>query len=125
MFKAACIALACLALMACSHQPRIGVETSTIVTETQVAEVNVSVTPAMLVGRWAKNGDCTQAIALSADGSFQSHTDGAGTWVLAGNILTMSANADVTQVWVGTIGADQLVFGHQDNSADVMRRCPQ
>ena len=126
MIKAARIAVTCLALAACSHpttsdEPRL---VATTTTETMVAEINERVTPSMLVGRWGDNGDCAKDIVINADGSFSSYAGGAGTWTLDGNMLTMANNAGTSQVWVGTIGADQLVFGQRDGSAEVARRCP-
>jgi hypothetical protein len=78
----------------------------------------------MLVGRWGDNGDCTKDLVISADGAFRSYAGGAGTWTLNGNMLTTATNAGSSQMWVGTIGADRLVFGHQDRSAEIWRRCP-
>ena len=125
MINAARIAVACLTMIGCSSQTTSGDPelVGTLVTETMVAEVNESVTPAMLVGRWGDNGDCTKDIAINADGTFTSHT-GAGTSTLDGNTLTMARNAETSQVWVGTIGDDQLVFGQPNGSATVSRRCP-
>ena len=125
MIKAARAAVACLALIACSHQQTSDQPTlvGTEVTETLVAEVNELVTPAMLVGRWGHDGDCAKDIVIGADGTFRSYTGNAGTWTLDGNMLTMAGAAETSQVWVGTIGADQLVFAQRDGAADVLRRC--
>ena len=124
MIKAAQVAAACIALIACSHQSDEPTLVGTIVTESRLAEINETVTPAMLFGRWGDNGDCTKDIVIGADGAFMSSTDGAGTWSLDGNMLTRTTSAGSSLVWVGTIGADQLVFGHQDRSAEIWRRCP-
>jgi hypothetical protein len=126
MIKAACIAVSCLALIACRHQtasdePRL---VATEVTETVVTEVNVNVTPEMLVGRWGENGDCTRDLLINADGTFLTYTGSSGTWTLDGNILTRASSGTTSQVWVGTIGTDQLVLGQRNGSADVSRRCP-
>lgn len=124
---AARIAFACfMTLAACSHQstsdePHL---VATIVTESVVTDINETVTPAMLVGRWGVSGDCSKEIVITADGGFRSYTSGAGAWTLDGNMLSMATDAGITRVWVGTIGADQLVFGRQDRSADVLHRCP-
>ena len=125
MLKAARIAFACLALAACSHQttsdqPHL---VATVVTDTVLTEINETVTPAMLVGRWGVSGDCSKEIVINADGAFRSYASGAGAWTLNGNMLSMATDAGTTQVWVGTIGADQLVLGRQDGSADVLHRC--
>jgi len=127
MIRAACTIVVCMTLTACSHQPRSRdpQPIATIVAETQVAEINESVTPAMLVGRWSSDGDCVNAITMSSGGAFQSDTNGAGTWELTGNMLTTTTSRGASQVWVGAIGSDQLVFAQADRSANVWLRCPQ
>lgn len=127
MIRAACTIAVCMTLTACSHQPRSSEPQpiATIVAETQVAQINENVTPAMLVGRWSRGGDCVNAINMSSSGAFQSDTSGAGTWELTGNMLTMTTSTGASQVWVGAIGSDQLVFAQADRSANVWLRCPQ
>jgi hypothetical protein len=126
MIKRARVAIVCLALAGCTHEaaqdPHL---VGTIVTESVVTQINDAVTPAMLVGHWGENGDCTKDIVINDDRAFRSYALGAGTWTLNGNMLNMVGSDGAALVWVGTIGADQLVFGRQDRSATVWRRCPQ
>jgi hypothetical protein len=127
MIKAARVGAVCLALVACSHKPARSDEpqlVATVVTESTFTEINEAVTPAMLVGRWGESGDCAKDIVINADGAFRSYALGAGAWTLNGNMLNMVGSDGASLVWVGTIGADQLVFGRQDRSATVWRRCP-
>lgn len=68
MIKAARIAFATLVLGGCSHQPASDEShlVATVVTESEFTEVNVAVTPEMLLGRWGFGGVCENDIVNSS-----------------------------------------------------------
>ena len=80
-------------------------------------------TPAMLVGRWGDNGDCTKDIVFYADGTFLSYTGGSGSWSLNGDILTASGAAGTGQVRVSILNGNQLQITNPDGSIGVSQRC--
>jgi hypothetical protein len=80
-------------------------------------------TPAMLVGSWGDNGDCTKDIVFNADGSFQSYTGGAGRWTLSGDRMTMSGTGGTFEVGVQLLNADQLMILNPDGSYGISQRC--
>ncbi|MBK8545075.1 MAG: hypothetical protein IPL62_16955 [Caulobacteraceae bacterium] len=126
MINVARALIVCFALAACqSALPSEPQLVGTVVTETQVTEINDQVAPAMLLGRWGLRGNCSNDIVISANGVFRSSANGAGTWVFESHMLTMTTGAGATQVWVGAIGSDQLVFANRDRSAETWQRCPQ
>ena len=80
-------------------------------------------TPAMLVGRWGDNGDCSKDIVFSADGTFRSYTGGTGSWSLSGDIMTMSGAAGTFQVRVSILNGNQLLIGNPDGTIGISQRC--
>jgi hypothetical protein len=80
-------------------------------------------TPAMLVGRWGDNGDCTKDIVFSGDGTFRSYTGGSGNWSLNGDVMTMSGAAGTFQVRVSILNGNQLLIGNPDGTIGISQRC--
>lgn len=80
-------------------------------------------TPAMLVGRWGDNGDCTKDIIFSADGTFRSYTGGSGNWSLDGDVMTMSGAAGTFQVQVSILNGNQLLIGNPNGTIGISQRC--
>lgn len=79
--------------------------------------------PAMLVGRWGDNGDCSRDIVFSADGTFRSYTGGSGSWRLDGDIMTMTGEAGTFQVRVSILNGNQLLIGNPDGTIGISQRC--
>lgn len=79
--------------------------------------------PAMLVGRWGDNGDCTKDIVFNADGTYRSYTGGSGNWSLNGDVMTMSGAAGTFQVRVSILNGNQLLIGNPDGTIGISQRC--
>jgi hypothetical protein len=79
-------------------------------------------TPAMLVGRWGDNGDCSKDITFNADGTFTSYT-GSGRWTLDGDRMTMTGAAGPFEVRVSIANDDTLIIGNADGSYGLSQRC--
>lgn len=82
-----------------------------------------ALTPAMFVGRWGDNGDCTKDIAFNADGTFRSYTGGSGTWTLNGDIMSMTGQAGTFEVRVAIVDQNRLMIGNPDGSFGMSQRC--
>lgn len=80
-------------------------------------------TPAMLIGRWGDNGDCTKDIVFNADGTFLSYTGGVGQWRLDGDRMTMSGAGGTFVVQVQVINGSQLMITNPDGSVGTSQRC--
>jgi hypothetical protein len=80
-------------------------------------------TPAMLVGRWGDNGDCSKDIVFSADGTYRSYTGGGGAWSLSGDVMTMSGPGGTFQVRVSILNGNQLLIGNPDGTIGISQRC--
>jgi hypothetical protein len=80
-------------------------------------------TPAMLVGRWGDNGDCSKDIVFNADGSFASYTGGSGRWTLNGDRMTMTGAAGTFEVRVAIANQNTLIIGNADGSYGLSQRC--
>lgn len=87
------------------------------------AQAGDAPTPAMLVGRWGDNGDCSKDIVFNADGTFRSYTGGSGGWSLEGDVMTMSGAAGTFQVRVSILNGNQLLIGNPDGSIGTSQRC--
>ncbi len=81
------------------------------------------VSPALLVGRWGDNGDCTKDIVFNGDGTFRSHTGGVGTWSLDNDVMTMSGAGGAFQVRVQILNGQQLLIQNPDGSFGTSQRC--
>ena len=86
------------------------------------APVN-GLTPAMLVGRWGDNGDCTKDIVINADGTFHSYTGGGGNWSLNGNVMSMTGSNGTFQVRVAVVNGRTLMITNPDGSVGTSQRC--
>jgi len=80
-------------------------------------------TPAMLVGRWGDNGDCTKDIVINADGTFHSYTGGGGNWSLNGDVMSMTGGNGAFQVRVAVINGRTLMITNPDGSVGTSQRC--
>jgi hypothetical protein len=87
------------------------------------AQAGDAPTPAMLVGRWGDNGDCSKDIVFNADGTFRSFTGGAGTWSLDGDVMTMTGSGGAFQVRVSILNGNQLLIGNPDGAIAISQRC--
>lgn len=114
-------AVALLVLAACSPPA------ATTAAEPAAAEAQSGAgeapTPAMLVGRWGDNGDCTKDIVFNEDGTYSSYTGGGGTWSLAGDVMTMSGAGGTFQVRVSILNGNQLLIGNPDGTIGISQRC--
>ncbi len=109
------------ALAACGQPAATSApEAPTTPTATEAAPL----TPAMLVGRWGDNGDCTKDVVFNADGTFTSYAGGSGTWSLDGDRVTMTGANGPFEVRVELINNDTLMIGNADGSFGVSQRCP-
>ncbi len=82
-----------------------------------------ALTPAMFVGRWGDNGDCTNDIVFRPDGTFTSYTGGQGNWRLNGDVMTMSGSGGTFQVRVQIIDNSRLLIFNPDGSVGTSQRC--
>ncbi len=87
------------------------------------ATAPMSLTPAMLVGRWGDNGDCTKDIVLNDDGTFRSYAGGGGTWSLRGDRMTMNGANGTFEVGVSVLNQRTLVITNPDGSVGTSQRC--
>jgi hypothetical protein len=79
--------------------------------------------PAMLIGRWGDNGDCTKDIVFQADGTFRSFTGGEGRWYVSGDRLTFSGAGGVFEVGVRWLDANTMNVINADGTVGVSQRC--
>lgn len=114
---------AALVLVACTPAPAATDAAQSAQAENATHQSGDAPTPAMLVGRWGDNGDCTKDIIFSADGTFRSYTGGSGTWSLNGDVMTMSGAAGTFQVRVSILNGNQLLIGNADGSIGISQRC--
>ena len=82
-----------------------------------------AVTPALLVGRWGDNGDCSKDVVFNANGTFASYTGGNGTWTLSGDIVSMTGAEGTFQVRVAIVNQNTLMIGNPDGSYGMSQRC--
>src|ERR1043165_3726341 len=60
----------------------------------------VAVNRDFLIGAWAEAGDCSAAVAFSADGGYATADGLEGQWSLAGDTLTLSGEAGATTLTI-------------------------
>ncbi|MBL8542497.1 MAG: hypothetical protein JNJ63_01685 [Hyphomonadaceae bacterium] len=84
---------------------------------------DAALTPAMFIGRWGDNGDCTKDIVFHQDGTFASYTGGQGNWRLDGDVMTMSGVGGTFQVRVQIIDNSRLLIFNPDGSVGTSQRC--
>ena len=82
-----------------------------------------TIDPALLIGTWGDNGDCTKDIQLFADGSFTSYTGGRGQWSLNGDELTIGGANGSTVLRLQSVDADNLIVVNPDGSIGRSQRC--
>ena len=87
------------------------------------ASAEGAVTPAMLVGRWGDNGDCSKDVIFNADGTFASYTGGDGTWSLNHDVMSMTGAEGTFQVRVAIVDQNTLMIGNADGSYGMSQRC--
>lgn len=87
------------------------------------AAASAQLSPAMLVGRWGDNGDCTKDIVINADGTFRSYTGGGGRWTLDGDRMTMTGANGPYEVGVDVINGNTLRVRNPDGSVGTSQRC--
>lgn len=84
---------------------------------------NPPLTPALIVGRWGDNGDCTKFVILRSDGTFLTHDGGQGAWRLRDDRLTFSGPNGERIVRVRREGLRTLVIVNPDGSVGRSQRC--
>lgn len=82
-----------------------------------------TVSPAMLVGSWGDNGDCTKDVELFADGTFASFNGGQGQWRLEGDQLIFSWADGGSTMRLQSVDADNLIVINPDGSTGRSQRC--
>ena len=82
-----------------------------------------TIDPALLIGRWGDNGDCTKDIQMFADGSFTSYTGGRGQWSLNGDELTIGGANGSTVLRLQSVDANNLIVINSDGSIGRSQRC--
>ena len=78
----------------------------------------------LIVGRWANEGDCSQALEFTADGQIIAPDGQNGTWQLNGDRLSVTENSGQTET-VQISSIDQSAISFIDNAGEVrtIRRC--
>jgi len=82
-----------------------------------------TIDPALLIGTWGDNGDCTKDIQIFADGSFTSYTGGRGQWSLNGDELTIGGANGNTVLRLQSVDANNLIVVNADGSIGRSQRC--
>lgn len=82
-----------------------------------------TIDPALLVGTWGDNGDCSKDIQMFADGSFTSYTGGRGSWSLNGDQLTIGGANGNTVLRLQSVDANNLIVVNPDGSVGRSQRC--
>jgi hypothetical protein len=90
-------------------------------TRSRVAAVRL--TPAVLLGRWGDNGDCSKDVIFRGDGTFRSYNGGEGSWRLAGERLTMTGDSGQFVLIVRLIDRNRLRILNPDGSIGFSQRC--
>lgn len=113
--------LAALALSACGQSTSAPQGNTEPASESAAPEG--APTAAELVGTWGDNGDCSLTTTINADGTFTNYSGNAGTWTLAGDVLTMTSPRGTAQVRVSKPNENQLIIGAPDGSFGLSQRC--
>lgn len=76
-----------------------------------------------LIGTWSDAGDCTTAVAFSADGGYATADGAEGQWSLAGDRLILSGEAGATTLTIIPIDRNTMEVIGEDGSHDRSTRC--
>jgi hypothetical protein len=79
--------------------------------------------PAMLVGRWGDNGDCSQPIELFANGTFRGANGSTGNWRVSGNRLTMSGSSRSLTMQLLEVTPRRVRVRDSNGNVGVSTRC--
>ena len=80
--------------------------------------------PAMLIGRWGDNGDCSKnVIEILAGGSFRMSDGAVGAWSLDQDRLTFRGNQGTATLRLQSIDNDNLIVVNPDGSVGRSQRC--
>jgi hypothetical protein len=77
---------------------------------------------AYLIGRWRGDNDSDCSSSFNSDGSWTEREGGSGSWSLAGDRLTLTANTTIT-LQVIPIDANTMTFVQPDGSLVRANRC--
>ena len=83
----------------------------------------VAVDRDFLIGTWADQGDCSTAVAFTADGGYATADGAEGQWSLAGDTLTLSGEAGATRLTIIPIDRNTMEVIGEDGSHDRSTRC--
>lgn len=83
----------------------------------------VGIDPALLIGTWGDNGDCSKGIELRGDGTFVTYTGAVGNWSLNGRMLTMSGQNGSFRARLRAVDGAHLLVVNQDGSIGRSQRC--
>ena len=76
-----------------------------------------------LIGTRSDAGDCTTAVAFSADGAYATADGAEGQWSLIGDVLTLSGEAGATTLTIIPIDRNTMEVIGEDGSHDRSTRC--
>lgn len=82
-----------------------------------------AVDPALLVGSWTDDGDCSREIVIRSDGTFRHFNGGEGEWQLDGDVLTFSGNEGSITLRVQSLDQQALVAANPDGTLGRSTRC--
>ena len=77
---------------------------------------------ALLIGRWAEDGNCAAATEIRADGTFAAPS-GSGRWTLESEYLSMSGNRDEPELAVQEIDGREMATVNPNGHIGHWTRC--
>ncbi len=75
-----------------------------------------------ILGSWSDAGDCSTAIAFTADGLYRTG-DGEGQWTLTGATLTLTGEGGARRLTIIPIDHDTMEVVDEDGEHDRSTRC--
>ena len=77
----------------------------------------------LLIGRWAEDGNCADAVEFTADGRFTTTQGAAGTWSLADDQLTLSGPGGTQTVQLVQVDQNALSIATDEGPVQTSQRC--
>jgi hypothetical protein len=68
-----------------------------------------AIDPAVLIGSWGDNGDCSNPTEIFADGTFRAPNGGEGNWRLEGNTLIATGPGGAATMQITSVTATELL----------------
>lgn len=87
------------------------------------AAPRVAVDRDFLIGAWSDSGDCSTAVAFTADGGYATADGLQGQWSLAGDRLTLQGEAGSSTLTIIPIDRNTMEVVGEDGSHDRSTRC--